>query len=179
MPIPVLDGFIAGEKVTAAKLTNHTKTALEQAVLNKPIGMLNAGVTGQTVASSGTFSLMNIQNVVFDTDDICDPTNSKLIIRTPGIYRLTAQTCWLPPANNAAATGFRGAGIRVDINTFPSIVSMLPITSVAARLNTSVLHRLNVGSQVWLLGAQTQSGSNLTTATDFGGCFLSAEWVAA
>ena len=171
MPIPTLSGFIAGEKASAAKLTLHTKTAIEEAVYFKPYCRINNSATQTFVSSSSVSGADCVMNTILDdTDGMADLVNNHILITTPGLYRLNAQVAW---ATNA--TGFRVGLIFVNSNA-RSGGNTAAVTGAPTRFVMTAEERLNAGDFVFLRMGQN-SGSSLLTDIGYRGCWLSAEWV--
>lgn len=166
MIIPSLVGFLAGELVTGAKLTAHTKGAFDF-LSGKPFCQL----TGTLTVPNTTQQTVNWSGVVEDNDSMADTANKRIIIQTPGIYRVSVVVPWF----NAGATGTRrqcliyagnvGAGAVVVENLSPSS-AYAPIHFM------SIYKRLNVGMEVHA-DIWQDSGSSQPTDTST----LTAEWI--
>lgn len=174
MIIPSLAGWIAGEKVTAAKLTTHTKTAIEAAVYSKPFCHLyNSAV--QNIASQATpFIRATFNTVVDDSDGMADLPNNRMVVATAGRYRINAQVTFA-----ANTTGFRLGVITAGTGgTPPQRASEVgpPVAVTPTRFQIAWTGRLAVGDIIYLEVAQT-SGGLLATDTTLGGVFLQAEWI--
>lgn len=165
--IPTLLAFVAGEKVTATKLTAQTKTAIERSVYYKPFCSLSM-IGAQSIGSSSS-TLVNLDTIDEDTDAMADLSAHRIIIKTAGLYRITAQVSF---ATNA--TGARGALVNRNGATITSATST--VSGDNARCNASRTIRLAVNDLITVNGWQT-SGGSLALLTTFGGCFLQAEWV--
>lgn len=167
--IPGLAGFAAGEAVTAAKLTQHTKTAIETAVYYKPFCHLYNSAT-QSLATGGGGANSAFNTVVEDSDSMNDVGNGRIKIVTAGLYRLIGQAAY---ASNA--TGFRCANIGVNGVIKLSALHQAANGAVTRVVATGVL-RLAANDLITMQLLQT-SGAALLTDTLGGGCLLQAEWV--
>ena len=114
-----------------------------------------------------------------------DPSasNSRIYIRTPGIYRITGQLYYSPQPSGA--TGARLAQVRVNANANDAAGVQIvqtgqgPISGSSTAVPISAPPvRLLTGDYIEMFGLQS-SGSTLTTAAGSGLTFLAAEWIAA
>lgn len=169
MSIPALDGFDAGELVTAAKLTQHTKTAIESAIYYKPFCHIRAGST-QLIPNSST-TVHELDNVVADTDSMADSVNYQIVINTPGRYRVDFGNAW-----DTNTVGVRYAFLYTGTSGTPIAAHGVGANSGFIRTNASWVLYCNVGERLELRGNQN-SGGSLNARTDYGGCFLMAEWI--
>lgn len=171
MSIPSLLGWLAGERVSAAKLTLHTKTAIEASVYYKPYCKITNTATqlfANNTTQTGNDCTMN--SVLDDTDGIADLANNRLLIVTPGLYRLHAQVAWA-----ANATGVRYGQILVN-GAIRSGGNVPGVTGSPIRFHMTGEERLNAGDLVTLRMGQN-SGASLNSDTGYRGCFLVAEWM--
>lgn len=167
--IPSLAGFVAGEAVTAAKLTQHTKTAIEAAVYYRPFCHIYNSAA-QSLPNGGAGASSVFSSVAEDTDSMADIANNRIKIVTPGLYRLTAN------ANFASnATGFRASSIHINGTIRISSIHAAASGAVT-RILTAGTIRLAANDLVTLVLIQT-SGAALNTDNTAGGCLLQAEWV--
>ncbi|GAB3847292.1 hypothetical protein GCM10029963_28490 [Micromonospora andamanensis] len=170
MPIPSLPGFTAGEKVTAAKLNEHTKGAFESAVYFKPFCLLHQ-TAGQSVPTGTTAATMSLNAIVEDSDNMADLANNRIVIRTAGLYRFTGQ---VPFVTNG--TGHRALRLYIGGGTSKAEVTMNAVTAAESRLNASFYWRCSVGLS-FTAGIVQTSGSALSTSTSGSPGFICAEWV--
>lgn len=108
--VPVTQSFLAGEKVTASKLTAATKTPLDF-LMNPPrCGVYTA--TGIPCAS-GTSTLVTFDTESWDTDSMHSTSTdiSRVAINTTGQYLITFYGRF--PSN---ATGYRQLNFRKNSN---------------------------------------------------------------
>ncbi|MCG5459619.1 hypothetical protein PSH03_005403 [Micromonospora sp. PSH03] len=170
MAIPSLEGFAAGEKVAASKITKHTKTAIEESVYYKPFCQLNQ-TTPQSVTTGTTVVRVTFQAVVDDTDSMADLANNRIVVKTAGLYRVTAQMNW--PVN---ATGHRVIRLYVNGGTSRAEYATSGTLSFETRGQVTAYARASVGHEITCSIAQT-SGGSLSTATTGSPCWLAAEWI--
>lgn len=167
MLIPPLPGWAAGERVTAAKLTQHTKTAIEAGVYYKPFCEIQANAAQSL---SGTFNKLVMPTIVEDNDTMSDPANSRIVIKTPGRYRILGQC--------ALGVGLCDVALLISINESgykAANAGSTPTASDILRLQVSRSVRLNTNDTVtlWLWSNVAISTENPAT---YGGSWLSAEW---
>jgi hypothetical protein len=168
MIIPVLSGWTPGEKVTSTKLTNHTKNAIEAAVYYKPF----CHITNAASQPLGNGNVaVQLPTIVEDTDGMAGVAASRIDIKTAGVYRLTAQICWL----GTNTTGPRGINIyRNGTNVW--VAAQQAASSGTSRLQWTHTVRLAVGENI-AINSQNGSGVSLNSDPGLGGCYLTAEWV--
>jgi hypothetical protein len=167
--IPALVPFVAGEKPTAQKLTDQTKTVIEGALLYKPFcRMWNNAV--QALATSGSNLQSNLNAVIEDTDTMSDTANNRIVIKTAGIYRITYSGAFA-----VSATGNRMAGVSKN-GTLISNELSAGVASNAMHINGTITIRCAVNDALTLTLMQS-SGASLNTDTGTDGCSLSAEFV--
>lgn len=166
MLIPTLNGWSAGEKVTASKLTTQTKTAIENAVYYKPFCEMYATSNSQSL-SQYAWTKINLGGVVEDSDNMASTSTSEIVIKTAGRYRILGQCGF------NANTGYRTVGI----NKNAAGIAATTISNVndLTRLQASRTVRLAVNDRLTLV----YYGPAITTDTGggTGGIWLSAEWV--
>ncbi|MER7445044.1 hypothetical protein [Micromonospora avicenniae] len=173
MIIPTLDGFVAGEKVAAAKLTSHTKGAIEAAVYFKPFCHLTNNAA-QGFASGATVK-HTLNQVVSDNDGMADTANSQVVIRTAGRYRVTFGNAW--EASTTATPGVRAVFLHTSDTGNPVAAQAFgAVANAQTRCNASFTLYCDAGDRLEIRGSQT-AGALLNTRTDYGGCFLMVEWV--
>lgn len=169
MGIPSLAGFDAGELVTAAKLTDHTKTAIESAVYYKPFCHIRAAATQQFASNATVQHVLNA--VVADTDSMADLATYQIVINTPGRYRVDFGNAW-----DTNTVGVRYAFLYTDTSGTPIASHGVGANSGFIRTNASWVLYCAAGDRLELRGNQN-SGGSLNARTDYGGCFLMAEWI--
>ena len=137
---------------------------------------------GASIANA-TFAALTFSPGVTDYDTVLDDvhgntdramadlTAGNLVIRSGGIYLVTASISW--PAN---ATGIRRAQIRRD-STAVGEVLISGVATYNAHTRVTVVLEFAVDDIVELRGFQT-SGGGLAPQSADGGTFLSAHWVA-
>lgn len=168
MIIPSLAGFVAGETVTGAKLTAHTKGAFDFLV-RRPF----CSVTGTVLLNDTTLTFINFNNVIEDNDSMADTANGRIKINTPGLYRVQAWIPWNVASTggtyrqNSLYAGALGAGSVAQVNGPPT--SSFPLTHFLTWTK-----RLIVGDVCRAEGYQNSGGS-----MSLGTCQLSAEWILA
>lgn len=171
MSIPALSGFDAGELVTAAKLTQHTKTAIESAVYYKPLSVMSAATTPSI--PHNTYTKVPVTNVDEDSDGMADASGGRLICQTGGLYRITVATSFVlrSGGSRAVVAYVNGASVPVGL-----AISATP-SGVSPRLSSSGLVRLSVADTLELFVWQN-SGSSLNLYSQFStSALLAAEWV--
>lgn len=156
-----------GERVTAAKLNRHTKTAIENSVYNKPFCHITNTMSQSIPHATTTKALMNL--VVEDNDQMADVGNAQIIIKTAGVYRVTYFAAF---DNNS--TGSRAMYLYRNATTILSGFATAAGTGFW-RGNATWVVRLSVGDTLELRLNQ-QSGGALGTDTQYGGCGLMAQW---
>lgn len=103
--VPATQSFLAGEKVTAAKLTAATKTPLDF-LMNPP--RCNAYTTAAVPCATGVSTLVPMDTESWDTDSMHSSTNdSRITINTTGQYLVTFYGRFL-----SNATGYRQLNFR-------------------------------------------------------------------
>jgi hypothetical protein len=103
---------------------------------------------------------------------MADTANSRIVIKTAGIYRVTAQVRF----SVGSASGLRAIQINRNGVGFASQV-INATTGNSHSLNASApVIRLAVGDALQIQASQTGT-SAITLATDLGGTYLSAEWI--
>lgn len=168
MAIPTLAGFTAGEKVTAAKLNLHTKTAIEESVYYKPYCHLTHATTQSFTSSAST--KVNLTSIIDDTGSMADTANNQIKIVTAGVYRLTAQV-------RIAANGTGNRYGEIQVNGTPVVATSGPSQATwPASFQISKTVRLAALATVSLFAIQT-SGVSLNSDITFGGMFLQAEFI--
>lgn len=170
MTIQTLSGFAAGEKVTAVKLTQHTKTAMEEAVYYKPFCHLYSSAPQSF--GSGAEVTATLNTIVEDTDTMADTAGNRIAIKSAGLYRLNAQLSF---ANLAGGT-YRYGAIMVNASTPKAAATNPAGMGTVVRIHLTVVTRLTVGDTVILRGAHNV-GATLNTDTAYGGVYLQAEWI--
>lgn len=172
--VPSLVGFTVGERVTAAKLTGHTKTAVDF-LIAPPACRLAATAVQSFGNFVGTYTTVNLPSSVFDTDTMADTANNQIVIKTAGKYRINGAVSY---ATNG--TGGRIAGISVNAASPPSLVSISSAPSgISAVAQVDGVLQLAVNDTLRLFGGQT-SGGSLNSSYAGGGGFvptLSAVWI--
>jgi hypothetical protein len=106
--VPATQSFLAGEKVTAAKLIAATKTPLDF-LMNPP--RVNAYAGTSTSLTTGTSTLVTFDSEMWDTDSMHSTTtnNSRILINTSGQYLVSFYARF--PSN---ATGYRQLNFRLN-----------------------------------------------------------------
>ncbi|WP_200209107.1 hypothetical protein [Micromonospora coerulea] len=170
MAIPVLSGFQAGEKVTAAKLNEHTKQAIEEAVYYKPFCHLQ-NAAPQLLASSTTNTMVSVPTIIEDTEGMAATAN-RITITAAGLYRVTFQMAF----NNNAA-GARGMFLWKNGATTAAAVIPAAGGTIGTNCGGAKTMRLNVGDFLQIGGWQTSGVGTVGFDTANGGCYLQAEWV--
>ncbi|MCB5179511.1 hypothetical protein [Streptomyces antimicrobicus] len=124
--VPATQSFLAGEKVTAAKLTAATKTPLDF-LMNPPCCAVYTA-TG-IACTSGTSTLVTFDTESWDTDSMHSTVSntSRVTINTPGQYLVTFYGRF--PSN---ATGYRQLNFRKNSNGNPSGGSTMSTIALAA-----------------------------------------------
>jgi hypothetical protein len=124
--VPATQSFLAGEKVTAAKLIAAAKTPLDF-LMNPP--RVNAYAGTGPVCASGTTTLIPLDTESWDTDSMhSTATNpSRITINTSGQYLVTFYARW--PTN---ATGYRQLNLRLNATGNPGLGSTLSTITLAA-----------------------------------------------
>ncbi|MFF1776957.1 hypothetical protein [Streptomyces virginiae] len=124
--VPATQNFLAGEKVTASKLTAATKTPLDF-LMNPP----RCGVYAATgvACASGTSTLVTFDSESWDTDAMHSTATdtSRITINTSGQYLVTFYGRF--PSN---ATGYRQLNFRKNSNGNPSGGSTMSTIALAA-----------------------------------------------
>jgi hypothetical protein len=159
--VPATQSFLAGEKVTAAKLTAATKTPLDF-LLNPP--RVNAFATAGTVCPTGISTLITFDGEAWDTDGMHSTTNpSRITINTPGQYLVSIYARF--PIN---ATGYRSLNLRLNsggnsgAGSTLSTISVAPTPGSATTMVTRTLElTCNAGDHYELFASQS-SGANMT-----------------
>lgn len=106
--VPATQSFLAGEKVTAAKLIAATKTPLDF-LMNPP--RVNAYAGAAISLTSGTSTLVTLDSESWDSDSMhSTATNpSRITINTSGQYLVSFYARF--PSN---ATGYRQLNLRLN-----------------------------------------------------------------
>ncbi|WP_144121122.1 hypothetical protein [Catellatospora sichuanensis] len=169
MAIPDLAGFSAGEIVTGAKLTEHTKTAFEESVFYKPICRIKQS-SNQTLGTSGQTFTAVLNVVMEDTDGMADTANNRIVIKTDGVYRITQNAAWAQHATGYRHAETRKNGTAILATTLPSA------GAVSTRASASEFVRLAAGDLLTLI-IQHTAGVSITTDVAASGVALSAEWI--
>ena len=172
MELVELVDFIAGERVTAAKLNNNTVRAFSALVTGKPFCHMGNDAA-QPIASNATAGAMLLPRIVEDSDAMAEPAANRILIRTPGVWRLTAQMTW---TTNTA--GYRHAAITRNFVSMAAITGP-PANGASTRFNLSTPPIRCTGTESFQLWAAQTSGATLNTDPAHGGVFLSAEWLRA
>lgn len=165
MIIPVLAGWAAGERIRGLKLTQHTKTAIENSVYYKPYCELQ-NTASQSIATS--FVTLALPTVVEDTDAMANTANNRIVIKTAGRYRISGQCTWF------AAVAGRGMFILVNGAYKASVTNPNTNGSDVLRLQVTRTVRLAVNDVITM---QSYSTAATNTDVNYGGVWLSAEWV--
>jgi hypothetical protein len=159
--VPATQSFLAGEKVTAAKLIAAAKTPLDF-LLNPPRVNAYAG-TGPVVATATT-TLIPLDTESWDTDSMhSTATNSsRITINTSGQYLVTFYARF--PSN---ATGYRQLNLRLNATGNPALGSTLSTISLAAvngdaTFVTRTLELTCVAGDHYEIFATQNSGASLT-----------------
>lgn len=156
------DGSAGGTPITAAKL-NNMEAGIEDAD-NRITALAAAAVPAARVFHSanqaiGTASatVLAFNSERFDTDTIHDnaTNNSRLTCKTAGKYLITGTIEW-----PVAATGTRGAYLRVNGGTFVGIAQHPPSNTGVDVVIVTTLWEMAVNDYVELLAFQS-SGGNL------------------
>lgn len=166
MIIPSLPGWTPGEKVTAAKLTTHTKTAIEKSVYYKPMCQITNNAQ-QSIPNTATTAIA-LPNIVFDTDGMADTTNSRVVIKTAGIYHVRIGGAYAFSPN-----GFRWVEASGGVVTLSALTDANSIT--AGHVYAAKMYRLNIGDTIGLSSLQNSGG---TLSTNARAMFIEVEWVA-
>jgi hypothetical protein len=173
--IPTFATFGAGEVVTDAKLNTNIKDA-GNFFRVRPMCQLSATVT-QSVAHNA-YAIGVVNTIDVDTDGMADLANNKIIIQTPGVYRVSCGTFY---ASNATGTRYAtvrdGAG-AAGTGLFYAFEAVPGASTGGAGPSATRLVRFTAGTSLRLELYQN-SGAALSTATPFYLTHFAAEWVAA
>ncbi|MDM4718450.1 hypothetical protein QTQ03_20445 [Micromonospora sp. WMMA1363] len=164
-----MTGFSAGELVTAASLNEHTKFAIERSVYYKPFCHLWRN-TDQSIPPSVT-TKHDLNTVLENNDGMADVSNGRIVVQTAGRYRVTYGNAW-----DGNASGARAVFLYTTDSGTPVSSLSIPSTTGFIRLNASWVLYMDAGEGLEIRGNQS-SGSSLNARTDYGGCFLIAEWI--
>ncbi|MEU8086338.1 hypothetical protein AB0B57_22350 [Micromonospora sp. NPDC049101] len=167
MAIPDLTGFAAGEKVSAAKLNEHTKDAFDKSVFHKPFCML--WDYGVATWASGVWQPVGFDNVYEDTDSMADLSNRRLLVRTPGLYRVSGQVSYQGYANGSRR-------LSIVAGSWVAASFWTPAPSDPCKLNASGYARLGYGAPIGL-STLHNSGTTLSSYPAEGSNWLAAEWI--
>jgi hypothetical protein len=159
--VPATQSFLAGEKVTAAKLIAAAKTPLDF-LMNPP--RVNAYASTGVVLATATSTLIPFDTESWDTDSMHSTTTnpSRITINTSGQYLVTFYARF--PSNT---TGYRQLNLRINSTGNPGLGGTLSTISAAAVNgdSTFVTRTLeltcNAGDHYELF-AQQNSGASLT-----------------
>lgn len=169
---PVLDTFTAGEVVTAAKLNTNIRDA-GNFFRNRPTCQISA--TASTTAATSAYTIAVMATTDIDTDSMADLANNRIIIKTAGVYRVTANAFWGSNATGVRYTAIRDAAGAVGTGTILALSSTPGGTSGTGALTTKLV-RFAVNDTLRLELWQN-SGASLATGTPQNLTFVSAEWV--
>jgi len=106
--VPATQSFLAGEKVTAAKLTAATKTPIDF-LLNPP--RVNAFISADVSLPTSTWTLLPFSMEAWDTDGMHSTTTnpSRITINTSGQYLISFYSRF-----GYHATGYRALNLRLN-----------------------------------------------------------------
>lgn len=173
--IPSLAGWTAGERPTAAKLTEHTKTSIDFLV-NVPLCQLRHS-TVQSIPNGAVYTTLTLGSIDFDNDSMADTANNRIVIQTAGKYLVTASVSY-----TSNATGVRGAFVAVNGSGTPDLgQSVQAANGFATIVQTFGFINLAVNDNLIARAMQT-SGAALNTAAASTKAFsimLSARWAGA
>ncbi|MFC7979515.1 hypothetical protein ACFUT3_30320 [Streptomyces cinereoruber] len=129
--IPATQTFLAGEKVTASKLTAATKTPLDF-LFNPP--RASVFITAGVPVSTGVTTLIPFDGESWDTDSMHSTTTnpSRVIINTPGQYLVSVFARF--PVN---ATGYRQLTLRANAAGVATLGSAITAFTAPAVSGTS------------------------------------------
>jgi hypothetical protein len=179
--VPATQTWLAGEKVTAAKLIAATKTPLDF-LMNPPrcaVAYKAGDISGDTIATS-TATLIPFGSEDWDTDSMHSTTTntSRLVFNTVGLYQVTAFARF---AFNA--TGYRQLNVRLNaggnsgagstLTTFAQPAAPTTATSISRTFDLNVT---TAGDYIELFLTQS-SGGNLVVDNGQRVTGLQVRWV--
>lgn len=179
--VPVTQIFLAGEKVTASKLTAATKTPLDF-LMNPPrcsVAYKSSDIASDLIATS-TATLIPFGTEGWDTDSMHSTTAnpSRVVFNTPGLYEISIFARF-----KVNATGYRQMNLRLNSAGDPGLGSTLTTFAQAAGPTTATsisrtfdLLITNSGDYVELFLTQS-SGANLGIDSGERVTGIMARWV--
>jgi hypothetical protein len=172
--VPTIETFVAGEKLTGAKLTRNI-TDVGNFLMNPPRATMSRTGAGQSIANTAyTFIQFDTEDV--DTDGMINlgSSNTTLTIQTNGTYDLLAGCTFATHSTGGRLIRIMVNGAAIRYNGIPAIPGLVSGVQCAA-----MTIDLNAGDSVGVTVYQSSGGSLLTTASGTGDReFLSVRWVA-
>lgn len=151
-------------------LDEQSLESIRQYILRKTVvkpnpmaAIQHAGL--QSIPTGGFFTgyLVTFDTMFFDTHKMVDLDNDRIVIRTPGFYKVTAQCTFAPGAGG----GFRGMLIALDGNAARYVYQTSNIT-VEDMLQTSTTFKLSLNQYLQLVVAQNSGAALDIYGNNFG-----------
>jgi hypothetical protein len=162
--VPATQSFLAGEKVTAAKLIAAAKTPLDF-LMNPP--RCNAYAGSAISLADQTTTLITFSTEAWDTDSMHSTSSntSRITINTSGQYLVTFYARWL-----SNATGYRQLNLRLNATGNPGLGSTLstintPAVNGSATFLTRTMEMSCVAGDHYELFAWQNSTASLSLDT--------------
>lgn len=171
--VPNLAGFTVGERVTAAKLTGHTKTAVDF-LINPPLCRMRHTVA-QSIPTGTGYTAALLGSVESDNDGMADTANNRMVIQTPGKYLICVRIGYV-----SNATGLRAVYVTVNGSGTVEFGATSQAANGLATVLTSTWVVPLVASDNLSIRTLQNSGGALNTTSASLGAFttaMSAQWI--